>query len=149
MHPNLGVIAVAVIALAIGGWLWWHRDAPRTCTALFLVAGIGIASIVGTLIAGALTKAGAPAEAPGSAAGKYVFIVIVGASVLAAIEVVGKGIGWGRHLPAKPRRWHPWAALVLPTVAIAAGVPVLAQIFGAFAGGFGHAGGALMQLGQR
>jgi dipeptide/tripeptide permease len=146
---NAGVGVLSALALAIGAALWTKRDAPRTATALFLVAGIGVGGALGNALSGGLNRAfGANLGASESRVGLAVFVVIVGASAYAAYEVSVKGIGWDKH-KVNPRRWHPWAALVLPTVAIAVGVPFLAQVAAMFSGGADHAGAALMNLGQR
>lgn len=140
---NAGVAAVSVVCVAVAGWLWWHRDAPRTTTALALTAGIGFGGSLGGAIAGVLARL-SPAPAPGQlTAGVIVFVLVVAGSFVGAFELVVKGLHRRR---ARPRRWHPWLALVLPTVVIAAGVPVLAQLVAVLSGGAGRAGEALMHV---
>jgi hypothetical protein len=114
---NAGAGSVAVIALVIGGWLWWHRDAPRTTTACFLVAGLGFGGALGNLIATALSRAFAPGAAV-SGWGSVLLAALVAAAFVATFEVFVKGIGTTRR-KAKPRRWHPWLALALPTILVA------------------------------
>jgi hypothetical protein len=51
--------------------------------------------------------------------------LITGIAVVAVIEVVVQGILPFKKLKGKPKRWHPWAALVLPALISAAGAPAL------------------------
>ncbi|MBO0847829.1 MAG: hypothetical protein J2P20_00075 [Pseudonocardia sp.] len=143
---NAGVLGVALLALAVAGWLWWHRDAPRTCTALALVAGVAFAGVLGgTIGAGLARLSGPPPGSPGPlTAGTVMFALVVAGCFVGAFELVIKGLHRRR---ARPRRWHPWLALVLPTVVIAASVPVLAQIVAVLTGAASHTGDALIHLG--
>jgi hypothetical protein len=182
-----GVLLAAVGCLAAGGWLWWHREAPKTTTGLFLAAG----AVFGTVAAHAITASpaaglilgvagvaalaaggwwwwldgGHPADIPavvallagggiavclaaalltahltGAWAGLTRLVLAAAVLVLAA-EVVVKGMWKGR---ARPRRWHPVLAVVLPTLAIAVGVPVLAPLMTGLGGGLGALGTAAL-----
>jgi hypothetical protein len=141
---NGGIVLISVAALISGGWLWWHREAPKTTTGLFLVAGLAIGGGLGRLIA--LGLASVFTHHPTSTAadegpGVWVSIVLAGLAIAATVEIVVKGM-WRRR--ARPRRWHPWLALALPTFAIAAGAPMVGPLMTGLAGGVASVGTAMV-----
>jgi membrane protease YdiL (CAAX protease family) len=143
---NAGAGVIVVGTLVAGGWLWWHRDAPKTCTGLFLVAGLVIGGVLGDLLGGLFTHHGPPttstSPAPASSAvGVWVSVILAGVGIAATAELVVKGM-WPRR--AKPRRWHPWLALALPTLVIAAGVPMVGPLMTGLAGGVSNVGAAMV-----
>lgn len=141
---STGIVLVSVAALVSGGWLWWHREAPKTCTGCFLIAGLGIGGGLGRLIALGLAKVSYPAaggQGADSGVGPWVSAVVAAVLIAATAEIVIKGM-WRKR--ATPRRWHPWLALVLPTVAIAAGAPLVGPLMTGLAGGVAGVGAAIV-----
>jgi hypothetical protein len=142
-----GIVLVSVAALTSGFWLWWHREAPKTTTGLFLVAGLAFGGVLGRLVGVGLAKVftqdPATTTAPGSGAGVGVWLsmIVAGAAIAATVEIVVKGMSRRR---AKPRRWHPWLALALPTVAIAAGAPLVGPLMTGLSGGVANVGNAVV-----
>lgn len=144
---SVGLGVVAVFALAIGGWLYAHRDAPRATTALFVIAGIGLGGLTGQVLASGLRRMlGLAGGAGATLLGATTLAVVSAIAVIAFLEVIVKGVGIPRRRNARPQRWHPWLGLALPTIVIASGVPVLAAIFGGVGELAGQAGAALTQL---
>jgi hypothetical protein len=111
-------------SLFIGGWLRWHRVAPKTSNTCFLVAGLLVARLISTPLGFVVGLVGSRFGGQGWRwAWALLAVVVAGAT----IELVIKGVGvWRGH--AAPHRWHPWLALVVPTLAIALGVPVLGPL---------------------
>lgn len=141
---STGIVLVSVAALVSGGWLWWHREAPKTCTGLFLIAGLAIGGGLGRLIALGLAVVFSPtATEPGAGEGfgRWVSAVVAAVLIAATAEIVIKGM-WRKR--ATPRRWHPWLALVLPTLAIAAGAPLVGPLMTGLAGGVAGVGTAMV-----
>lgn len=143
---NAGVGAISGLALVVAAWLWWHRDAPKFTTFLALVAGFGFGGVLGALIGNVLNRA---LDTAGSTTSNWVGIsaatFVSAIALVATLEVFIKGM-WPKK--AKPTRWHPFLALLLPTIVIATGVPLLTEVMGAFSSGVGNLGGAVTgQLG--
>lgn len=144
-----GAGLVAVLATLAGAWLRWHRDAPKTCTGMFAVAGLAIGDVLGRLIGQTLAKlphhgpdpSQTTSAAAGLTAGLWLSLLLAGVLLAATAELVVKGM-WPRH--ARPRHWHPWLALALPTVAIAAGAPLIGPVLGGLASGVGGLGTAVI-----
>ncbi|MGD9529488.1 MAG: hypothetical protein AB7I38_11735 [Dehalococcoidia bacterium] len=144
---SIGLGIVAVFALAIGGWLYYHRDAERTTTALFVVAGMGIGGLIGQVAEGALRRLLGLAGGTGSTLlGGTALAIVSAIALIAFLEVVVKGIGIPRSRNASPRRWHPWLGLALPTIVVVSGVPVLAALFSGLGDLAGQTGVAITQL---
>ncbi len=127
---NPGIATIAGLALIVGLWLYLHRDAPKTTTGLFLVAGIGLGGWLGAQL-GAWISAGLGMVGTQTATwvGIGTSTLVAGLAVVATLEIIVKGL-WKKK--AKPRRWHPWLALALPTIITAASVPILVEIVSAF-----------------
>ena len=139
-----GIGSIAGIALIVGLWLYLHRNAPKFTTLLFLFAGTGIGGLVGAAIDSGVGTVTSTAASTTSRLVGFSFAAVLSAICLVAtLEVVIKGL-WKRT--ANPKRWHPWLALALPTIAVASGIPVLTSIVGAVSGALGEAGAALTQL---
>jgi hypothetical protein len=142
---NSGVAAISGIALVVAAWLWWHRDAPKICTLLALIAGLGIAGgvsgVLGRLPTQLLHTAGATT---GGVTGLAPAAIVTGLAVVAALEVGIKGV---HPRKAKPRRWHPFLAMALPTIVIASGVPLLTGVMHTVSGGIASAGSAMTSIG--
>jgi hypothetical protein len=68
------------------------------------------------------------------------------ATLGACAVVVVKGMWRGR---AQPRPYHHWLALVVPTVAIAIGVPGLAPLLDGLSGGLANFGAAMVEMAQQ
>jgi hypothetical protein len=141
---NAGIVLISVSTLVAGGWLWWHREAPKTTTGLFLVAGLAFGGALGRLIG--LGLAGVFAHNPaatstGGGFGMWVSVIVAAVAIAATVEIVVKGM-WRKR--AKPRRWHPWLALALPTVAIAAGAPLVGPLMTGLSGGVASVGAAVI-----
>jgi hypothetical protein len=142
---NAGVATISGLALIVGGWMWFHKDAAKTTTLLFLVAGLGFGGVLGNMLGNFVNRAiGTVGTTTGTWVGISASTIVAGIALVATLEVVLKGM-----LPktAKTRRWHPFLALVLPSIVIAGGVPLLAYVMSAFSTGVGNVGGALSQLG--
>ncbi|MGE3795751.1 MAG: hypothetical protein AB7I38_17755, partial [Dehalococcoidia bacterium] len=141
---SVGLGVIAVFALAIGGWLYAHRDAPRATTALFVIAGMGISGLIGQVFASGLRRVLGLAGGAGSAlVGATALAVISAIALIAFLEVIVKGVGIPRRRNASPRRWHPWLGLAHPTNVIVSGVPVLAASFSGIVELAGQAGTAI------
>jgi hypothetical protein len=139
-----GIGSIAGAALVIGLWLYLHDDARKTTTALFLIAGCGIGGLVGAAIDhGFDTASGTAASTTTRLIGFSAGVIVSALCIVLTLEVVFKGI---LKKTANPKRWHPWLALALPTIAFASGVPILMSIFGAISGALGEAGEAITQL---
>ena len=143
-----GAGLVAVLATLAGAWLRWHREAPKTCTGMFAVAGLAVGDVLGRLIAQTLAKLphhspdpSGSTSAAGLTAGLWLSLLLAGVLLAATAELVVKGM-WPRH--ARPRHWHPWLALALPTVAIAAGAPLIGPVLDGLASGVGGLGTAVI-----
>ena len=127
---NVGVATITGLALIIGGWLYLHRDAPKTTTLLFLIAGIGIGGWIGATLGDWISTAlGMVGTQTATWVGIGTSTLVAGLAIVATLEIVIKGL-WKKK--AKPRRWHPWLALALPTIIAAASVPILVEIVNAF-----------------
>lgn len=140
-----GAGLVAAFAALAGGWLRWHREAPKTCTGLFAVAGLAIGDVLGRLIATVLGKLHpvphAPDQHTGPGVGLWLSLLLAGVLLAATGELVVKGM-WPRR--ARPAPWHPWLALALPTVAIAASAPLIGPVMSGLAAGIGGLGTAVI-----
>ena len=141
-----GAGLVAALAALAGGWLRWHREAPKTCTGLFAVAGLAIGDVLGRLIAAGLTKfhhltPDAPQQHTGPGVGLWLSLLLAGVLLAASAELVVKGM-WPRR--ARPAPWHPWLALTLPTIAIAASAPLIGPLMSGLAAGVGGLGTAVI-----
>ena len=135
---NAGLGTITGIALAVAAWLWWHRSAPKFTTLLALVAGVGIGGLAAQLVS---TLLGTVATVPGQLLGLGTAGLLAGLALVATLEVVFKGI-WGKK--AKPKRWHPILALVLPTIVVAGGIPLLGQLMTSLASGMAAVGRAVL-----
>lgn len=144
-----GAGLVAALAALAGGWLRWHREAPKTCTGLFAVSGLAIGDVLGRLIATCLTKLTAHSPnpgpqqhtGPGFGFGLWLSLLLAGVLLAASAELVVKGM-WPRR--ARPAPWHPWMALTLPTIAIAVGAPLIGPLMSGLAAGIGGLGTAVI-----
>jgi len=126
MEALFGVGSLIAFALGIGLWLYVHRMAPKTVTLLFLIAGTGIGGWLGALIGGAVSTAiGTASDVTANLIGVGAATLVAVVSFIATLEIVVKGL-WKKK--AKPRRWHPWLALALPTIIVAGSVPVLVEL---------------------
>ncbi|MPZ66770.1 MAG: hypothetical protein GEU83_15100 [Pseudonocardiaceae bacterium] len=142
---NPGVAAIAGMALIVGLWLYWHRDAPKFTTFLFLIAGTGIGGYLGQLLGQALnTVLGTVGTQTGQWVGIGASTLTAGVALVATLEIVIKGL---YKKKAKPQRWHPWLALALPTIIFAAGFPFLVQIMEAFETGVTTVGNSVSGIG--
>lgn len=129
MEAVFGVGSIVAFALGIGLWLYVNKDAPKFTTFLFLVAGTGLGGLIGAAVSRGTDWATATtSDLTTTLIGMGGSTLLSVAAVVATLEVFVKGM-WKKK--AKPRRWHPWLALALPTLAMASGVPVLAQLFSA------------------
>ena len=123
---NAGVATLSVMALGIAMWLWYHHQAIKTTTLLALFAGLGFATAAGSWFGQGVTwLVGALGSTTAAWIGVTASAVVTGFALIGTLEVILKGI-WPRT--AYPQRWHPLLALVLPTVVIASGAPVLAAV---------------------
>lgn len=145
-----GIGLISVTALIAGLWLWWHREAPKTTTGLFLVAGLAVGGVLGNFIGRGVTAVfshgsqAAVTQGTGTGTGVgtgVVSVFIAGVAIAATAELVIKGL-WRRR--ATPRRWHPWLALALPTIAIAAGAPLVGPLMTGLSGGVANVGNAMI-----
>ena len=142
---NWGVASICAVALVVGAWTYWHKDAPKFTTFLFLVGGIGFGGALGKWIGDHLSQAlGTVGTTTGTLIGLSTSAIVAAIGLVATLEVVVKGMHPKR---AKPKRWHPWLALALPLIVTATGVPVITQLMHAFASGVGNVGSALSNLG--
>jgi len=120
-----GLLAIGAFALGIGLWLYWRRLAPKTCTALFLVAGLTIGGWIGSLLGWALNLTlGTLGTFTGQLIGYGASTILAVVALIATLEIFVKGL-WKKK--ATPQRWHPWLALALPTMVIAFGLPIMVQ----------------------
>lgn len=138
---NAGVGIISGMALAVAGWLWWHRNAPKLTTFLALVAGLGIGGALGALLGQLISRL---LGTIGTVSGQWLGIggtaLVAGLALVATLEVVIKGMAGKR---AKPKRWHPILALVLPTIVIAGGIPLIGELMTAMSTGMAGLGAAL------
>lgn len=137
----VGTASITAFALAIGLWLFFHKNAPKFTTLLFLIAGFGIGGLLGNWLTGLVNMATDTAGNQTSlwlGIGASTLISIV--ALIAALEIVIKGL-WKKK--AKPKRWHPWLALALPTIIAISGFPILNEVFGAFNAAVNNVGGSL------
>ncbi len=130
-----GAGLVALVAVLAGTWLRWHREAPKTTAGLFATAGLAVGDVLGRLIAAALAKL------PPTPAGLWLSLLLAGVLIAATVELVVKGM-WPRR--ARPRHWHPWLALALPTIAIGIGAPLIGPLMSGLAAGIGGIGTAVI-----
>lgn len=138
---NTGAGVIFVGALVASGWLWWHRDAPKTCTGLALLCGLILGGVLGRVISAlSAATAAAPAGAVSSGVGVWLSVIAAGVGIAATAELVVKGM-WPKR--ANPRRWHPLLALALPTLLIATGVPLVGPLMAGLAGGVTNVGAAI------
>lgn len=139
-----GIATISAFALIGGLWLWINGDAKKTQTFLMLVAGCGIGGLFGSALVNVFgTTTGLVSSPIARVIGVSGAGIIAAICVVLTLEVVLKGI-WKKT--AKPKAFHPWLALALPTIALASGVPILAAVFGALAGALGEAGNTVAQL---
>ena len=130
MESLFGVGSIVAFAIGIGLWLYVHKMAPKLTTLLFLIAGTGIGGWLGALIGGAVdTAIGTASGVTASLIGVSAATLVAVASFVAVLEIVIKGL-WKKK--AKPKRWHPWLALALPTIVVAGSVPALVELMNAF-----------------
>lgn len=138
---NAGVGAISGLAAILAAWLWYHRDAPKFTNLLALIAGLGFGGVLGSMLGNILNRAlGTVGTTTGTWIGIGTSTIVAGIALVATLEVVIKGMWFKR---ARPQRWHPFLALLLPTIVIAGGVPLLSEVMNAFADGVGNVGGAL------
>lgn len=151
MNATGGLLTVGGFALILGLWLYWHRDMPRFTVFLFLLGGMVIGGVFGSLLGGLLSTG---IDALGTTTGRLIGVstttLMSAVGLVLTLEVLvhgmgirrrggaGRGGGGGRGGGAT-KRWHPWLALALPTVVIATGVPLIAGLFSAI----GQAAGSL------
>lgn len=127
---NVGVAALTAFALMIGLWMYWRKLAPKTTTLLFLLAGFGIGGVIGALAGRAVAMALGALGSPGARLfGVGVSTIIAGVAIVATLEIVIRGL---HKKKAKPTRWHPWLALMLPTIVAVSSVPLLTELMGLF-----------------
>lgn len=141
-----GAGLVAALAALAGTWLRWHREAPKTCTGMFAVAGLAIGDVLGRLIATGLAKLppithNGTGQPTGLGFGLWMSLLLAGVLLAASAELVVKGM-WPRR--ARPMPWHPWLALALPTIAIAASAPLIGPVMSGLAAGVGGLGTAVI-----
>lgn len=116
---------ISGLALIVGLWTYWHRDAPKFTTFLFLIGGLGIGGWLGSMLGDLLNTAiGTAGTATGAWIGIGASTITAGLALVATLEIVVKGL-WKKK--AKPQRWHPWLALALPTIIVAFGFPIMVQ----------------------
>lgn len=123
---NLGAGIIAAISLGVGIWLYWHKDAPKFTTFLFLVAGLFITGGLWETISkwmNSLLHTGASTTAGWIGVGATAVLATI--AVVATLEVFVKGM-WKKK--AKPKRWHPFLALSLGLIISASGVPILVKL---------------------
>jgi len=136
-----GLLAIGAFALGIGLWLYWRRLAPKTTTALFLVAGLTIGGWIGSLLGWVLnTIMGTLGTVTGQLIGYGASTILAVVALVATLEVVVKGL-WKKK--AAPQRFHPWLALALPTIVIAFGLPIMVTGMSAVTGVVEQAGATL------
>ena len=121
---NVGPIAVCMILLGVAAWMWWRRKAQKTTTLLALLAGLGLGLPLGLWLGSTFNRLIGSSE---SQIGVVVSAVLTAGAIVVILEILIRGI-FPRS--AQPRRWHPWVALLMPMVIIAAGVPVVAWAVG-------------------
>jgi MFS family permease len=141
-----GAALVALLAALTGTWLRWHREAPKTTTATFGLAGLALGDVLGRLIASGLARLPWPAADSAQPATPglrlWVSLLLAGILLAATAELMVKGM-WPRR--ARPRHWHPWLALALPTVAIAVGAPLVGPVMSGLASAAGGLGTAVIR----
>lgn len=137
-----GTGVIAALALLFGLWLYFHDNMRKTTILLFLLAGTGIGGLVGALIDQAYGIAANATPLTTRLLGFGGAVILGGLAVILTLEVVVKGM-----LPktAKPKRMHPWLALVAPTIGLASGVPILFGLYRLIATGMGNAGAVAQQ----
>jgi hypothetical protein len=127
---NAGVATLTGLSLMIGAWLYWHKNAPKTTTLLFLIAGVGLGGWLGTTLGQWVrTVLGMAGSQTATWLGIGASTLLAGAAIVATLEIAIKGL-WKKK--AKPKRWHPWLALALPTVVAVGSVPLLSELFELF-----------------
>lgn len=138
---NVGVATLAVIALFTAAWLWKHKIAPKFTTLLALLAGVLFGGALGGLLGRVInTLLGTVGTFTGRLIGVGAAAVLAGLAFVATLEVVFKGM-WPKK--AKPKRWHPILALILPTLVIAGGIPLLTQLMTVLSSGASELGRAV------
>lgn len=119
------MIWLSGIALIVGLWLYWHHDAPKFTTFLFLIGGFGIGGWLGSTVGEWLNSIiGTAGTTTGAWIGIGASTITAGLALVATLEIVIKGL---YKKKAKPQRWHPWLALALPTIVWAFGFPIMVQ----------------------
>lgn len=139
------LLTIAGLSLVVGAWLWFHKDAPKFTVLLFLIAGLGLGGVVGGVLGALINRAmGTIGTTTGSLIGIGTSTLVAGLALVATLEVAIKGI---HPRKARPKRWHAFLALALPTIVIAAGVPLLSTVMDAFSTGMANVGAAFNGLG--
>ncbi len=139
------LLTIAGLSLVVGAWLWAHKDAPKFTVLLFLIAGLGLGGVVGGVLGALINRAmGTIGTTTGSLIGIGTSTLVAGLALVATLEVAIKGI---HPRKARPKRWHAFLALALPTIVIAAGVPLLSTVMDAFSTGMANVGAAFNELG--
>lgn len=128
-----GWTAISIVGLIVGIWLYWHRNAPRVTTLLWLNGGAVIGGIAGSFAGAGLAAAlGVVGGAVENWLGLAISSVVAGVALVVTLEVIVKGILPFRRLKPKPARFHPPLALILPIIVGVAGFPLLTTVVNAF-----------------
>ncbi|ANY10629.1 hypothetical protein [Pseudonocardia sp. HH130630-07] len=139
------LLTIAGLALIVGFWLWFHKDAPKTTVFFFLIAGIGIGGLLGSAIGQLINAAmGTVGTATGNLIGIGTSTLVTGLALVATLEVVIKGM---HPRKARTKRWHAWLALALPTIVVASGLPVVTAAMDMLSTGAASVGQAFNGLG--
>ncbi len=136
-----GLAVIGCFSIIVGLWLYFHRMAPKFTTLLFLIGGLSIGGWLGSLLGTAINVVlGTVGSFTGQLIGYAASTILAAVALVAVLEVFVKGL-WKKK--AKPQRWHPWLALVLPTIVIAFGAPIMVEAATAVTGVVEQAGAAI------
>lgn len=129
MNAALGTLAV--FAFVVGLWLFFHKDAPKTTTLFFTIAGVAVAAGLVGQFAAALIRSllGLATTTTGQLVGVSASALASAIALVLFLEVVIKGMWFKR---AKPKRYHPWLGLIMPTIVVGTGLPVVTTILTEF-----------------